>query len=241
MSAHAGPIRYVPSRELAAYEWAIIVLNVVNVAIYLAQWSGVNTASVVVILFSRLIMLGCTIGLGRGGNFNSALFLRQFSAKNHNRWANIGIVVNLFVCAIVRLWVQFLEDGQPYGAKTVWYVFYQASYVLPYGYFLLLDALRKSSHAFRIFVVAVPLCRLLVDWGYYAKIGCDDMNKLKVWGWSLGFGETYLCASSLAIVAAAAPFLVNVLGDEARQRVHLFACAEKRADVLEKLAAEARA
>ena len=67
------------------------------------------------------------------------------------------------------------------------------------------------------------------------------MNKLKVWDWSLGFGETYLCASSLAIVAAATPFLVNVLGDATRLRVSLFSSPEKRADVLAKIAAEARA
>ena len=150
--------RYVPAtaaRQLVALEVVVVLLNVVNVAIYLAEWSGVTTASVIIIFWSRFVMLGCTIGLGRDGNFNAALFRRQFSEKNHNRWANIGIVVNLFVCAIVRLWIQFLEDGQPYGAKTVWYVFYQASYLLPYGYFLLLDALRKSSHAFRIFVSPV--------------------------------------------------------------------------------------
>lgn len=232
--------RYVTSdpQHISALEWFVVLLNVVNVFIYLYEWSGVTTAGVIVIVCSRVAMLGATILLAQN-NFNYSLLVRQFSSKNHNRWVNIGIVVNLFVVAIVRLWIQFLSDGQPYGAKTYVYIPYQASYLLPYGYFLLLDAFRRSSHAFRLFVVVVPLTRLLTDWGYYARVTCGDMEELRIWGWSLGYGETYLCASSLAIVAAAAPFVVNVFADETRQRVHLFCVPESRQGVLEKIATEA--
>lgn len=233
--------RYVPFEEtggrIRCLEWAIVALNVVNVLIYLIEWTGATVVGVIVIFFSRTIMLGCTVALCQG-NWNQALFFRQFGRKNQNRFANIGIVINLLVCAIVRLWIQFLDDGTPYSDKTWWYIPYQISYILPYGYFLLLDALHKSSHAFRIFVVAVPLCRLIVDWAYYARTDCGDMNRLKFFGLGLGFGETYLSASSLAIVAAAFPFVINVLSDEFRTKVHLFSSVQLRKAVLAEIAQE---
>lgn len=169
-------------------------------------------------------------------NWSQDLFLRQFSGFNHSRFANISIVVNLIVCAVVRLWIQFKDDGSPYSDKTWWYVPYQASYILPYGYFLLLDAVKQSSHAFRIFVVAVPLARLVVDWIYYARVNINDLTKMDVFGWSIGYAQTYLCASSLAIVSAAAPFIANVLNDEHRKKVHLFAVPELRKTVIANIA-----
>jgi hypothetical protein len=64
------------------------------------------------------------------------------------------------------------------------------------------------------------------------------MNRLKFFGLGLGFGETYLSASSLAIVAAAFPFVINVLSDEFRTKVHLFSSVQLRKAVLAEIAQE---
>lgn len=56
--------RYLTNRErggrIRILEASIVALNVVNVGIYLGEWTGVTVSGVITILWSRVVMLACT-------------------------------------------------------------------------------------------------------------------------------------------------------------------------------------
>ena len=62
------------------------------------------------------------------------------------------------------------DDSARMGAATaatrwfqsVW-VLYSVLYVVPYGFFLLLDGIKRSSRAFRVVMVVLPMVRVSAD------------------------------------------------------------------------------
>ena len=148
----------------------------------------------------------------------------------HRRSLQIIIVVNLFVIGFVRMWMRFTLpfDGSSASVavlKFTW-VIYSLLYVLPYGFFLLLDSLRCSSRAFRLAMVIFPMTRVTADFLYYSLTNTAHETTLPV----IGAGAGYIASGSFSILTAGLPVAIASFSN-ARDYLILSSEPKKRRDV----------
>ena len=146
-------------------------------------------------------------------NLDGRVLRAQF--RDATNWiSNVLIVVNVVMIPLVRLWMRF-ETSWPGGGtrvafeKAAW-IAYSLLYPLPYGFFMLLGAFRRSSFAFRMAMVVFPMVRVAADFCYYSfpSLGLNSSPSLELLHVNFGLASQYIASGSFSILTAAAPFAV---------------------------------
>ena len=201
---------FVDDRLVTWLELLIVTLNVVNISLYFAGWSVGVDRYVGTIAVSRMVMAVAVWMLQRD-NLDGRVLRAQF--RDATNWiSNVLIIVNVIMIPVVRLWMRF-ETSWPGGAvqvafeKATWIV-YSLLYPLPYGFFMLLDAFRRSSFAFRMVMVVLPMVRVAADFGYYSFGSSHATPDLDLFHVNFGLASQYIASGSFSILTAAAPFAV---------------------------------
>ena len=203
---------FVDDRLVTWLELLVVVLNVVNISLYFISWSSGVDRYVGTIAVSRMIMAVAVWRLQRD-NLDGRVLRAQF--RDATNWiSNVLIVVNVVMIPLVRLWMRF-ETSWPGGGtrvafeKAAW-IAYSLLYPLPYGFFMLLDAFRRSSFAFRMAMVVFPMVRVAADFCYYSfpSLGLNSSPSLELLHVNFGLASQYIASGSFSILTAAAPFAV---------------------------------
>ena len=197
---------FVEEPRVCVLELFISTLMLANLSMYFATWNLGIDRVVGAIVVLRLLMLGLIVSLLRKNFDTRVLYEQFFHGTNYltNWLIAIDLVMVLSARLCMRLTTPFPGSPAEIGLLKATWVVYSLLYVVPYGFFLLIDGIKRSSRAFRIAMVIMPMTRVAADFLYYSLTQPNADDDLA----SFGQLENYVSAGSFSILTAMLPVLV---------------------------------